>query len=61
MYLSWDGKAGHFAAIKEKTHIPYSEMIFFDDEMSNTFTVLLCSNDCTLYLSNLSFPFVLDL
>eukprot|EP00249_Psilotum_nudum_P027469 c35176_g1_i1 orf=361-861(-) len=39
IYPSWNHKAEHFRNIQQKTGIPYSSMLFFDDEDRNTQTV----------------------
>ncbi|GBG78240.1 hypothetical protein CBR_g26273 [Chara braunii] len=39
IYPSWTNKTEHFQKISRNTGIPYSEMLFFDDEDRNTITM----------------------
>lgn len=48
IYSSWTHKTDHFQKINQKTSVPYSSMLFFDDENRNIEAVSNMGVSCVL-------------
>lgn len=52
MYYTHTHKTDHFTQIQKKTGVPYTEMLFFDDEEPNIWTIKKLGVTCILVEGN---------